>query len=227
MDTTKGVPTEGIFAIYKEEGMTSHDVVAVVRRTTGQKRVGHAGTLDPCAKGVLVVGVGRPSTKQLGQIVEKEKEYLTRVRLGWRSTSDDREGEKEEVPPSTIPSEQAVRDALMTFQGVIEQRPPIFSAVKIGGRPAYRFARAKKRVELRVREVLVKEIELLSYEWPLAEIRMVTGPGVYVRSIARDLGELLGTAGYVEALERTRVGSFTAEEAFRLTGPSSPARPEE
>jgi len=216
VDTSERIPTEGIFAIYKEEGLSSHDVVAIVRRTTGQKRVGHAGTLDPYAKGILVVGVGRPATRQLGQIVEKEKEYVTRVRLGWRSTSDDREGEKEEVPPTTIPSEQTVRDALTTFQGVIEQRPPDFSAVKIGGRPAYKFARAKKPVELRLRQVLIKEIELISYEWPLVEIRMVTGPGVYVRSVARDLGELLGTAGYVEVLERTRVGSYTAENAFPL-----------
>ena len=98
------VPSEGIFAIYKKEGMTSHDVVDIVRRLTGRKRVGHAGTLDPCARGVLVVGVGRPATKRLGEVVAKEKEYVARIRLGWRSTTDDREGEKEEVPTSTIPS---------------------------------------------------------------------------------------------------------------------------
>ena len=90
------IPTEGIFAVYKPEGKTSHDIVDIVRRHTGQKRVGHAGTLDPCAKGVLVIGVGRPATRQLGQIVEKEKEYITCVRLGWTSTTHDREGEKKE-----------------------------------------------------------------------------------------------------------------------------------
>ncbi|UCD52978.1 MAG: hypothetical protein JSW27_10130 [Phycisphaerales bacterium] len=129
------IPTEGIFAVFKEEGMTSHDVVDVVRRRTGQRRVGHAGTLDPCARGVLVVGVGRPATRQLAQIVEKEKEYTTRIRLGWRSTTDDREGEKHEVPVTTIPSEQRVRDALSTFQGVIHQSPPSFSALKIRDGP--------------------------------------------------------------------------------------------
>ena len=211
------IPTEGIFAVYKDVGMTSHDVVDAVRRYTGQKRVGHAGTLDPCAKGVLVVGVGRPATRQLGQIVDKEKEYTTRIRLGWRSTTDDREGEKQEIPVTTIPSEAQVRNALKAFQGVINQRPPDFSALKIGGRPAYRFARANKPVELASREVVVKEIELLAYDWPSADVRMVTGPGVYVRAIARDLGEALGTGGYVEALERTRVGSYTVDQAVALS----------
>ena len=210
------VPSEGIFAVYKRVGMTSHDVVAVVRRSTGQKRVGHGGTLDPCAKGVLVIGVGRPATKQLGQIVAKEKEYVTRIKLGWRSTTHDREGEKEEISVSAIPSIEQVREALETFRGVISQRPPRFSALKIGGRPAYKFARAKKPVDLAAREVEVQEIELLSYAWPIAEVRMVTGPGVYVRALARDLGETLGTGGYVEELERTRVGSFTADQALRL-----------
>lgn len=211
------VPTEGIFAVFKEEGMTSHDVVDLVRRYTGQRKVGHAGTLDPYARGVLVVGVGRPATRQLGQIVEKEKEYTTRIRLGWRSTTDDREGEKQESPVSTIPSAQVVRNALQAFQGVIRQRPPAFSALKVAGRPAYKLARAKQPVELASREVLVKEIELLAYEWPIADVRMVTGPGVYVRAVARDLGEALGTGGYVEELERTRVGSYTADQAVAIS----------
>jgi tRNA pseudouridine55 synthase len=211
------IPAEGIFAVFKEEGMTSHDVVDAVRRRTGQRRVGHAGTLDPCARGVLVVGVGRPATRKLGQIVEKEKEYVTHIRLGWRSTTDDREGEKEEVPVTTTPSERQVREALSAFQGVIQQAPPSFSALKIEGRPAYKLARAKKEVTLAAREVVVKEIELLAYEWPVAEVRMVTGPGVYVRAIARDLGEALGTGGYVEQLERTRVGSYTLDQAIRLS----------
>jgi tRNA pseudouridine55 synthase len=211
------IPREGIFAFYKEEGMTSHDVVDIVRRHTGQKRVGHAGTLDPCAKGVLVVGVGRPATRTLGEVAGGEKEYVTRVKLGWRSTTEDREGEKEQINVSAIPSQEQVREALQDFIGVISQRPPAFSAIKIGGRPAYHLARARKQVELAAREVEVKEIELLDYAWPFVDIRMVTGPGVYVRAIARDLGEALGTGGYVEELERTRVGSFTKDMAVRIS----------
>jgi tRNA pseudouridine55 synthase len=207
---------EGIFAVYKEAGMTSHDVVDAVRRATGQKRVGHAGTLDPLATGVLVVGVGRPATRQLGSVVGKEKEYVTRIRLGGRSSTDDREGQIEQVAVTGVPSQADVRDALAAFEGVIDQRPPAFSAVKVGGRAAYKFARADQPVELAARQVEAKVIELLSYEWPVAVVRLVTGPGFYVRSLARDLGEALGTGGYVEALERTRVGSFAKEDAVPM-----------
>jgi tRNA pseudouridine55 synthase len=205
-----------IFAVYKDEGITSHDVVDAVRRATGQRRVGHAGTLDPCAKGVLVVGVGRGATKRLGQAAGQEKEYVTRIKLGWRSTTDDREGRIEEVSVTGIPSETQVRDALKGFEGTISQRPSVFSAVKVGGRAAYKLARARKLAELPARQVEAKEIELLRYEWPFVEVRLVTGPGFYVRSLARDLGDALGTGGYVEELERTRVGTYTKEQAVRL-----------
>lgn len=212
-----GVPKEGIFAVYKERGISSHDVVDAVRRLTGERKVGHAGTLDPLAQGVLIIGVGRPATRQLGQLAAKEKEYLTRIRLGFRSTTDDGEGRKEELPIATIPTEEDVRQALSQFVGMISQRPPAFSALKLQGRPAYRLARKDNSLKLAAREVEVKAIELLAYEWPYADVRMVTGPGVYVRAIARDLGEALGTGGYVEELERTRVGSYTTDQALRLS----------
>lgn len=210
------IPTDGIFAVYKERGMTSHDVVDAVRRVTGQKRVGHAGTLDPLAKGVLVVGVGRAATRLLGRLTEKDKEYVTRIRLGVRSTTDDGEGKKQEVSVDEIPSENDVRTALHRFSGVISQRPPAFSALKLQGRPAYRLARKDHGLQLAARQVEVKTIELLAYEWPWVDVRMVTGPGVYVRAIARDLGDALGTGGYVEELERTRVGAYTADQAMRM-----------
>jgi tRNA pseudouridine55 synthase len=250
-------PSPGVFAVYKDEGLTSHDVVDVVRRLTGEKRVGHAGTLDPCAKGVLVIGVGRAATKRLSLAAGTEKEYVTRIRLGWRSTTDDREGVKEQVfqategrgqkaedgtpapgepqtpsderrdridaaslpprPPSReIPTEEQVRQALARFQGIIDQRPPAFSAIKVRGRAAYKLARAARVVDLPARRVEVKEIELLKYTWPDVDVRLVTGPGFYVRSLARDLGETLGTGGYTEALERIRVGTYTKEQAVRL-----------
>ncbi len=227
---------EGVFAIYKEEGLTSHDVVDAVRRLTGQQRVGHAGTLDPCAKGVLVIGVGRAATKQLRLIAGTEKEYITRVKLGWRSTTEDREGRIEQVfwttedrglktAPSSVlrrpssgqvPSEEQVRQALARFQGTIDQRPPVFSAIKIRGRAAYKLARKGRQIDLPPRKVEVKEIELLRYAWPYVDVRLVTGPGFYVRSFARDLGELLGTGGYMEELERIRVGTYTKERAAHL-----------
>lgn len=211
-----GIPDEGIFAIYKDEGMTSHDVVRVVRRLTGERRVGHAGTLDPCARGVLVIGVGRAATKQLGSVAGTEKEYVTRVKLGWRSETDDREGEKQPVAVDEPPSEAQVREALTEFEGVIEQRPPTHSAVKYGGRPAYKLARAREELRLSPRPVEARQVELLAYDWPYVRVRLVTGSGFYVRSFARDLGERLGTGGYVDELERTRVGQYTADQAIRL-----------
>jgi tRNA pseudouridine55 synthase len=211
------VPKEGIFAVYKDEGMTSHDVIDVVRRVTREKRVGHAGTLDPCAKGVLVIAVGRASTKRLNEITGAEKEYITRVKLGWRSTTDDREGEKDEVEVHEIPGEDRIREALAGFVGVISQRPPIFSALKVGGRAAYKLARANKQIELSERQVEAKMVELIRYEWPWVDVRLVTGSGFYVRSFARDLGDVLRTGGYVEQLERTRVGAFTQEQSLRIS----------
>ena len=208
---------DGVVAVYKEEGWSSHDVVNMVRRYTGQRRVGHAGTLDPCAKGVIVIGVGREVTRMLAAIAGKEKEYVVRVKLGWRSTSDDLEGQKTQVQVAQIPSEDQVRQALKSFEGTIQQRPPVFSAVKVGGRAAYRRARRHKPLDLPTRQVEAKEIELLRYAWPFVDIRLVTGPGFYVRSLARDLGEMLGTGGYVDTLERTRVGAYTKENAVRLS----------
>lgn len=208
---------DGILAVYKELGLSSHTVVNLVRRYTGEERVGHAGTLDPYARGVMVIGVGRAATRTLATIVAKEKEYVVRVRLGWRSTSDDREGKKTEVSVAQIPLEADIRTALKRFEGTISQRPPAFSAIKVRGHIAYKSARAHKPLDLPARQVEAKQIELLAYAWPLLDLRLVTGPGFYVRSLAHDLGEMLGTGGYVEELERTRVGPYTKENALRLS----------
>jgi tRNA pseudouridine55 synthase len=207
----------GIVAVYKELGMSSHTLVNIIRKYTGQQRVGHAGTLDPYATGVLVIGIGRAATRTLAAVVEKEKEYVVRVRLGWRSTSDDREGQKTQVCVSQVPSEDQIRQALKSFEGTIRQCPPIFSAVKVRGHVAYKAARRHRPLDMPPRFVEAKEIELLTYVWPFLDLRIVTGPGFYVRSLARDLGEMLGTGGYVEELERTRVGAYTKECALRLS----------
>ena len=211
------IPPDGILVVYKEEGISSHDVVQRVRWHTRKRRVGHAGTLDLCASGVLVIGVGREATRTLSQIVGKDKEYLTRIRLGCRSTTDDREGDKQTVCVVKIPSQKDVMEALGRFVGVIEQRPPAFSALKIAGTPAYKLARANEPVKLAPRQVEILEIELLRYDWPFVEVRMVTGPGVYVRAVARDLGEALGTGAYMHDLERTRIGPYTKDQAVRLS----------
>jgi len=205
---------QGIFPVYKPAGLTSHDVIDRLRRKTGIKKIGHAGTLDPLAKGVLVVAVGRQATKQLGDIVAKEKEYLATVRFGQNSSTDDEEGKKTKIKYHKIPENKDIIKALAKFKGMISQKPPIYSAIKVKGRAAYKYARKGKTLDLKIRKVNIYDIEVLKYRWPDLQLKIICGAGVYIRSIARDLGEVLGVGGYLYELERTRVGDFTKQKAL-------------
>ena len=211
-----GTDPEDVYAIYKPKGPTSHDIVDSMRRITGERRVGHAGTLDPAACGVLVVGVGRTATKTLHDVVATEKEYVAVVRLGEESSTDDGEGEREKRTVERIPSPQDVAEAIKKFTGAIMQKPPKFSALKIRGVPAYKLAREKKEVEFGDRPVTVYGMHIIRYAWPLLELRATTGPGVYIRALARDMGIALGVGGYLKDIERTRVGEFTKDRAQTL-----------
>lgn len=208
---------KGIFAIYKPQGPTSHDMIDKIRKITGEKRVGHAGTLDPLASGVLVVGVGREATRKLAFEVKKEKEYVAEIKFGETSVTDDEEGKKTVWPQSiNIPDKKTVEETLLLFVGEIKQMPPAYSALKIKGTSAYKLARQGKEVKLAERQVEIKQIELMDYTWPFIKIKVVCGSGVYIRSLARNVGEKLGVGGYLSALERTRVGDFKIEETIRL-----------
>jgi tRNA pseudouridine55 synthase len=206
---------DGIFAIYKPKGPTSNDVVQDIKRITGGEKVGHAGTLDPLAEGVLVVGIGREATKKLGVEVKKEKEYLAKIKLGEMSTTDDEEGEKTSIS-DIKPALSDIKDAVKKFIGKIKQIPPIYSAVKVRGKEAYKFARKGMMPLLLERDAEIKEIEILVYEWPFLELRVVTGPGVYVRALARDIGKKLTTGAYLAGLKRTRVGDFTGDKSLTV-----------
>lgn len=206
-----------IFAIYKPKGPTSHDLVKQIRKITGIKKVGHAGTLDPLASGVLVIGIGRQATKQLSFITNDEKEYQATIKLGAFTTTDDLEGKKTQVPVSTLPTTRQIQNILKYFKGHIKQSPPQYSAVKIKGVRAYKLARQGKVFTLKPRRVLIKQIRLLEYKWPTLKLKITTGPGVYIRSLARDLGKKLKTGAYLAALERTRIGRFTRQNALLLT----------
>ena len=205
-----------IVAVLKPKGPTSHDIIDEIRLITGEQKVGHAGTLDPLASGVLVVGIGREATKKLNEIVQKEKEYIASVRLGVTSTTDDEEGLKHEVEVKEIPEDKKISLSVRRFVGSINQTPPVYSAVKVGGQESYKRARRGEEVKLRPRAVEIKEIEILEYKWPILKLRVVTGPGVYIRSLARDIGASLGVGGYLAKLERTRVGEFTKEKAISM-----------
>jgi tRNA pseudouridine55 synthase len=203
-----------VIVINKPVGPTSHDVVNQVRRLAGTRRVGHAGTLDPLASGVLVVGIGS-GTKKLGEITESEKEYVTVVKLGITSATDDEEGEKKERITPAVNREQ-INKVLNQFIGTIRQVPPIYSAIKVKGQVAYKLARAGKTIIMPPRVVEIKSIEILKFKWPMLKLKVICGSGVYIRSLARDLGEALSTGGYMAALTRTRVGKYTLDQAVKL-----------
>lgn len=203
-----------IVGIIKPKGPTSNDIVQKVKKITG-KKVGHAGTLDPLASGVLVLGIDK-DTKKLDEVVKKEKEYVATFKFGAYSTTDDEEGEKTEVEVDRTPDREKIEDVVKEFVGEISQVPPKYSAVKVKGREAYKLARKGEEVSLEPRIVKVEEIEILGYDYPLLEVRIVTGPGVYIRSLARDIGKKLRTGGYMAKLERTRVGNFTRENSYTL-----------
>lgn len=209
-------PMEGIFAVNKPRGITSHDVVDIVRRRTGIRRVGHGGTLDPMAEGVLVIAVGRENTKQLDTYVKGEKEYLATIFLGANSDTYDAEGVIENVSYKDKPSIDEILKVIKLFIGNIDQIPPIYSSLKIAGKPAHRRVRAGQVVVLEKRSVYIKSIEIISFTFPSLEIKVVTGPGVYIRSLAYDLGKELGTGGYLTKLIRTRVGEFKLANALEL-----------
>jgi tRNA pseudouridine55 synthase len=203
-----------IVGIIKPKGPTSNNIVQEVKRITGRK-VGHAGTLDPLASGVLVLGIGK-STKELDSVVKKEKEYVSTFELGAYSTTDDAEGEKTEIEVGEIPDLEKISEVIKNFVGEISQVPPKFSAVKVNGREAYKLARRGKEVKLGPRKVKVEKIEILDYDYPLLVLKIITGPGVYIRSLARDIGEGLGTGGYIKELERTRVGEFSKGNSYTV-----------
>ena len=206
----------GIFPIYKPKGMSSHDVIYRVRKITGVKRVGHAGTLDPLASGVLIVGVGREYTKTLDSFMKTDKEYVAELTLGQTSTTDDDEGEKKVCEHCIEPARGAIKEVLLHWVGTVFQKPPIYSAIKINGRPAHRRVRSGQDVKLDPRKVTIKSIELLDFEWPLVRIKVICEKGVYIRSLARDIGEELGTGAFLSFLERTRVGKFTIADCDKI-----------
>lgn len=209
---------EGIFGVWKPKGPTSHDVIDELRRITGIKTIGHAGTLDPLASGVLVVAIGKENTKKIAESVNTEKEYVAKVKLGFESATDDEEGPKTEINSSLVPTLQQIEQILPNFIGEILQTPPNYSAIRIKGNQLYKLARRGKtpKETPAPRPVSIKSIEIIEYKYPYLTLDITTGKGAYIRAIARDLGRQLKTGGYLAGLERTRVGEFTKEKSLTI-----------
>jgi tRNA pseudouridine55 synthase len=205
----------GLVVVDKAPGMTSHDVVARVRRLAGTRKVGHAGTLDPMATGVLVLGVDR-ATRLLGHLMLTEKSYDATVRLGVSTTTDDAEGEVVETRAVDGVDPEAVRAELARFVGDIEQVPTAVSAIKVDGKRAYARVRDGEQVELKARPVTIHELVVHEVAMPDVRISVRCSSGTYIRAIARDLGAALGVGGHLTALRRTAVGSFDLSVARTL-----------
>lgn len=205
----------GLLNVCKPRGYTSHDVVAVVRRTLGTRRVGHTGTLDPLAEGVLPICVGR-YTRLVELLTDTEKGYYAELELGARTTTDDAEGEVVERRAVPELTRETLDAALAPFRGRISQTPPAFSAIKVAGQRAYDLARRGAAPELAAREVTVYRLGLVSFDTPKVGLLVVCSKGTYVRSLARDLGEALGCGAHLTRLIRLWVGSFRLETAVSL-----------
>lgn len=207
----------GFLNIYKPVGMTSHDVVSVLRRVTKIKQIGHTGTLDPFAEGVLPICIGKAT--RLIEYLQDDKEYLATVQFGAATNTFDLDGEKVFTSDKKV-SRDDIKEGLKSFEGEIIQLPPIFSAIKVKGKKLYEYARKGEEVEIQPRKVVIENIELKNFDEELqqAQILLKCSKGTYIRSIANDLGKNLGCGGYLIKLIRTQAGKFRVENSVQLDG---------
>ena len=205
----------GILNIYKPKGKTSHDVVAILRRVTKVRQIGHTGTLDPFAEGVLPVCIGKAT--RLIEYLDDDKAYVGTVKLGSSTSTYDVEGEVVESSDKVVSLEE-VENAIEGFRGEIEQMPPIYSAIKVNGKKLYEYARNGEQVEIKPRKVCIEELRVLNFDRDenTLELYIACSKGTYIRSIANDLGEKLGTFGHLIKLVRVKAGSFKVEDAIPL-----------
>ncbi len=205
----------GIINVYKEKGFTSHDVVAKLRGICKQKKIGHTGTLDPDAVGVLPVCLGS-ATKLCDMLTDKEKEYIAVLRLGLITDTQDISGEVLEEKEVCVSVEQ-VKEVIYSFLGDYEQIPPMYSALKVNGKKLYELARAGKEVERAARPVVIHELEILEENMPEFTIRVRCSKGTYIRTLCHDIGQKLGCGGVMTSLIRSKSGTFTLKQAYKLS----------
>lgn len=204
-----------VLLINKPLEWTSFDVVNKLRYRLKTRKIGHAGTLDPLATGLLIICTGK-MTKRIDEFQAQEKEYTGKFVLGQSTPSHDLETEVSEPEDISSINEGQIRSAVQNFLGTIQQIPPLHSAIKVDGKRAYKLARKGKDVELKPREVFIKEFEITSISKPVVEFRVVCSKGTYIRSLARDFGKALGTVAYLSELCRTRIGNFKLADALTI-----------
>lgn len=205
----------GIYLVNKPRGRSSFSMVAQVRRLSGIKKVGHAGTLDPQAEGLLIVLVGKEYTKQSDKFLKLDKTYEFEIKLGQNSTTGDEEGIKTTISAQK-PTKKAILSTIETFEGEIDQVPPQHSAIKIDGVRAYKSARKGEKVDIQPRKVTINSLKLLYYNYPLLVLEAEVSSGTYIRSLAEDIGKDLQTGGYCTKIVRTRIGEYDLKNAITL-----------
>lgn len=205
---------DGLILLNKDKDMTSHDLVNIVRRQINQKRVGHTGTLDPNATGLMIVAVGK-STKLVPYLQTDTKEYILKMKLGVLTDTLDIWGKVLETEEFVKPSKEKLINVLNTFLGKQMQKPPMYSAIKINGQKLYNLARAGKTIEVPSRQVEIHEIELLNYNETI-EVRVVCSAGTYIRTLCLDIASKIGTTGTMTSLIRTKIGDFSLEESYTV-----------
>jgi|SRR5579872_1662695 len=199
---------DGLIVLDKPANITSAGAVGRVKRLLERgTKIGHAGTLDPFATGILLLLIGK-ATKSSEKLMDQPKSYEATVKLGATTDTDDLESPEIPWPQPASPSLEEIKSVATQFTGIVSQRPPAYSALKLSGQPAYKLARSGKKLELTPRNVRIDSIEIISWQSPFLKIRVDCGRGTYIRAIARDLGETLKTGGYLTELRRTRIGAF-------------------
>ena len=206
----------GILNVYKEKGYTSHDVVAKLRGIVGQKKIGHTGTLDPDAEGVLPVCLGR-ATKVCDMLTEKNKTYEAVLLLGKETDTQDISGTVLRVGETEGLTQEQVKDCVMSFVGEYDQIPPMYSALKVNGKKLYELAREGKTIERKSRKVEIKEIRILEMALPRVRMEVSCSKGTYIRTLCHDIGEKLGCFGCMESLLRTKVSRFELKSSLKLS----------
>lgn len=210
------IPSTGFILINKPLKLSSHTVVSRLRKISGIKKIGHAGTLDPLATGLLILAIGREYTKKIDQYVKLDKEYVAEIFFGAESETYDREGEIKNTYSGTRIKKKIIRQALDKWQGEVKQVPPIFSAKKIKGQKLYNLARQGKEIEIPSHLVKISKIKILKYRWPILKIKISCGSGTYIRSLAHDLGRDLNCGAYLYSLSRTKIGKNKLSRAIKL-----------
>lgn len=206
----------GFLLVNKEEGPTSHDIINKLRRITNIKKVGHAGTLDPFAKGLLIVAIGRKATRKINTFVKLNKEYRATLLLGVETDSYDKTGNIVKEYEGKAIEEKKIKRAIKIIKRKKEQMPPMYSAKKIGGKKLYELARKNIEIERKPQKIKIFSIKIEEYEWPILKLKIKCSSGTYIRTIAKDMGDLLGCGAHLKELERTKIGKYNIKKAIKV-----------